>query len=47
MKWVVHVARIEAMNIAYKMSVVKPEGKNNPEDLSIDERLILKWILRK
>jgi hypothetical protein len=28
-------------------NVGKPEGKNHSEDLSVDGRIILKWILSK
>jgi hypothetical protein len=31
----------------YQIFVGKPEGKNHLEDLGIDGRIILKWILRK
>jgi hypothetical protein len=34
-----------AMTNAYKLSVGKREGKNHSEDLGIDGRLILQWIL--
>jgi hypothetical protein len=35
------------MRKAYKVMVGKPEGKNHSEDLSVDRRIILEWILRK
>jgi hypothetical protein len=35
------------MRNAYKILVRKPEGKNHPEDLSTDGRIILKGILGK
>jgi hypothetical protein len=38
------VARMEEMINAYEMLVGKPEGKNL-EDLSVDGKIILKWIL--
>jgi hypothetical protein len=35
------------MRNAYKILVGKPEGKIHSEDLSVDGRIILKWILRE
>jgi hypothetical protein len=36
------------IRIADKISVSKPEGKRDcVEDLGVDERIILKWILYK
>ena len=32
---------------AYRVLVGKPEGRNHLEDLGIDGRTILKWILEK
>jgi hypothetical protein len=31
----------------YNIFVVKPEGKNHLEDLDVDEKIILEWILEK
>jgi hypothetical protein len=31
---------------AYRALLGKPEGKNHSEDLGVDERIILKWILK-
>jgi hypothetical protein len=33
------------MRNAYKILVLKPEGKSSVGDLGIEERIILKWIL--
>jgi hypothetical protein len=32
---------------AYKIVVGKPEGKDHSEDLGVDGRIILEWILGK
>jgi len=38
---------MEEMRNAYKIFVGKPEGKNYSEDLGVDGKIILEWILRK
>jgi len=38
---------MEARGIAYRILGGKPEGKRALEDLGIDTRAILKWILNK
>jgi hypothetical protein len=35
------------LTIAYKISVGKPKGERPYGDLGTDERIILKWILKK
>jgi hypothetical protein len=35
------------MRNAYKILVGKPEGKNHSEDLDVDGRTILEWMLGK
>jgi hypothetical protein len=35
------------MRNAYKILVGKPEGRNYSEDLVVDGRIILEWILEK
>jgi hypothetical protein len=48
MKWVVHVVRVGEMSNTYKILVGKPEGKSgHSEDVSVDGKVILDWILEK
>jgi len=50
MKWVGYIARMGEMRHELKVSVGKPEEKRQlgrPENLGIDEKIILDWILRK
>jgi hypothetical protein len=42
-----HVVRLGEMRNANKILVGKPERKNHSEDLGVDGRIILKWILRQ
>jgi hypothetical protein len=42
-----HVARMQEMRNAYKMLVGKPEGRKPLEDLGVDGKIILNWILGK
>jgi len=45
-----HAARMLEMRNSYKILVEEPEGKRPRErrkDVSVDGRIILKWILRK
>jgi hypothetical protein len=46
MRWEGHVARMGVKN-EYKIVFRKPEGKTHSEDLGVDERIILKWIIGK
>jgi hypothetical protein len=32
---------------AYNISVGRPEGRNHYEDLGVDERITLRWMLGK
>jgi hypothetical protein len=42
-----HVAHMEKMRSLYKILVGKPEGRYCLEDLGVNVRIILKWILGK
>jgi len=46
MRWMGHVACLGDMRNAYKIFVGKPEGMNHLEDVNIDGKIILKWILK-
>jgi hypothetical protein len=45
MKWARHVARVGEKRNAYTVSVGKLERKNHLEDLGLDGRIILNWML--
>jgi len=47
MIWAEHVARMGDMRNAYNISVGKPEAKRKLEDLGVNGRIILEWILGK
>jgi hypothetical protein len=47
MKLARHVACMERMRNTYKILVGKPKGRDHSEDLGIDGRIILEWILLK
>jgi len=38
---------MEEMRNAYKILVGKPEGNNHLEDLGVERKVILQWILGK
>jgi hypothetical protein len=38
---------MDGMRNEYKILVGEPKGKRHSEDLSIEERIILKWSLRQ
>jgi hypothetical protein len=42
-----HVASMGEMKNTYHILVGKPEGKNHLEDLGVDGKIILEWILGK
>ena len=41
------MARMEEERDVHKVLVGKPEGKSHWGDQDVDERIILRWILRK
>jgi hypothetical protein len=46
-RWVRYVARLVKMRNAYKTVIRSPKRKGQSEELRIDEKIILEWILRK
>jgi hypothetical protein len=44
-RWVGHVARMGEKTNAYVLAG-KPEGKNTYEELGVDGRIILMWIIK-
>jgi hypothetical protein len=47
MEWVGLVERLEEMRNAHSILAGKSEGRDHSEDLGIDKKIILKWILGK
>jgi hypothetical protein len=47
MRWAGHVARVGDVKGAYTILVGKPEGRSYWEDLGVDGRIALRWILGK
>jgi hypothetical protein len=47
LRWVGYVARIGRVEVAYRVLVGKPEGRNHLEDPGLDGRIMLKWIFEK
>jgi len=45
--WVRHVPCMGEMRNSYRILVGKLRGRGSSEDLSIDVKIILKWILQK
>ena len=46
-RWAGHVARMEERRGAYRVWVGRPDAKDHLEGLSINVRIILKWIFKK
>jgi len=46
-QWAGHVARMGEKRGVYRVLVGKPKENNHLEDLSVDGRIILRWIFRK
>jgi hypothetical protein len=47
MRWEGQVACMGEVRTVYKIVARKPEGKDHLEDLGIDGRIIVHWILGK
>jgi hypothetical protein len=47
MIWAGHVALVGEMKDAYEILVGNREWEKHSEDLGVDERIILKWMLGK
>jgi hypothetical protein len=47
MIWAGHVARMGEIRNAYKVLVENLKGRDHSEDVGIDGRIILEWILVK
>jgi len=47
MRWAGHGARVGEMRNAYKSLVRKLKERDHAEDLGVDVRIILEWILGK
>jgi hypothetical protein len=46
-RWAGHVARMGEVRGAYNILVGKPEGRDHWEDLGVDGKITLNWILGK
>jgi hypothetical protein len=47
MRWVGHVTRMREMRYAYTTLLENTRGRDHLEDLGVDGRIILEWILAK
>jgi hypothetical protein len=46
-RWASHVALMGEMRNAYKILVGTPEGKGQSDELDVDGKIIVEWILGK
>jgi hypothetical protein len=47
MRWEMHVARMGEVRNAYNILSEKLKGRDHTEDLGVDGKIILEWILAK
>jgi hypothetical protein len=47
MGWTGHVARMQEIKISTRLFFEKQKGRDHSEDLGVDGRIILRWILGK
>jgi hypothetical protein len=47
MRWVGHTARMGAMRNIYNILIEKQNGRDHSEDLGVDVKIMLEWILEK
>jgi hypothetical protein len=47
MSWAGHLARMVETRNAYSIFVGKVKGRDDSEELDVERKIILEWILRK
>ena len=47
MRWAGHVANIGKKRDAHRCLIGRPDGKSPLQDIGVDGRIILNWILKK